>query len=158
MKMNYLVKIKMLAVLFLFTVENQGHAVTSKEVFSGKGDWIVLNGVNVRKGTINATAMNILELDKLLTEKNDETKIEQIIIDQKPLSRGLHAAGYFEMQPIHIFLKDAKRQGRVLIAVLTMQDVPNLLTEDVLIRLKKLREVVHPILQREIDVVLDRTL
>lgn len=132
----------------------QANAVTSKQVFPGKEDWIMLNGVNVRKGTINATGINIMTLDKLLAQNSSEEEVKQIIADQKSLSQGLHATEYFDMQPLPIFLKNPARQGRIMIAVLAIQAVPNLLTKDIRNRLIELKQSVHPLLQQEIDLVL----
>lgn len=148
-------KIEILSLALLLGLPSAADAVNAKQVFSGKSDWITLNGVPVRKGTINATGINVTELDKLFAQNGSEEEIKQLIKDQKPLSRGLHAAGYFDMQPVDIFLSDSARQGRIMIAVLTLQVVPKILTSEVRKRLIELKKSAHSLLRIEIELALD---
>ena len=146
--------LKNLFLALLMGLSSAAQAVTSKQVFPGNGDWVTLNGIPVRKGTINATAINILELDKLFQQTDSDAEIKNTINDQKIISQGLHATGFFDMQPTPIFLKDPARQGRIMIVVLMLQVVPKLVTADVRNRLIELNKTAHPLLKAEIDVVL----
>lgn len=146
--------IKSLFLALLMSLTSAAEAVTSKQVFSGSSDWVTLNGIPVRKGTINATMINILELDKLFSQSGSEAEIKNTIEDQKIISQGLHATGFFDMQPTPIFLKDPTLQGRIMIAVLMLQVVPELVTPNIRNRLIELNKTAHPLLKAEINVVL----
>jgi hypothetical protein len=140
---------------FISFCQHPVHAVTAKEAFPDKGDYKIIDGVPVRKGTIYTSFLNSFKLDDLLSkDKGKEKEIEKIIKDQRSITKGLYLTKFFDMQPISTFLKDEKRPGRIMVAVLTLQECPQLLTEQIKTRLGKLIHLSHPILKREIQKVI----
>ena len=129
-------------------------AITSEEIFPSKLDGMVIKGVYVRKGTIAATFTNLLALDKLLSSNGSAKEIADIIKDQRELGRGLYALDLFQMQPLENWLRDASRQGKILVAALTLQDCPEMMTASIEARLEELVKTSHPVVQAEIKKVL----
>lgn len=130
------------------------HAVNAEKVFQGDGNGIVVKGTYVRKGTVAATFHNILALDTLLTSKGSESEINALLKDQRTLSRALYVLDLFEVQPIEGWLSDAKKPGKIMIAVLALQESKELMTDSVRNRLKELAKTSHPIVKAEIRKVI----
>ncbi|MBA3812895.1 MAG: hypothetical protein H0X26_00140 [Alphaproteobacteria bacterium] len=143
-------KTKALFVALALITTQSAYSTTATDVFPGKEDWAVLKGEKVRKGTIAATINNIKRLDDLMTHTGSEAEIRDIIKDQNTLSRGLFLTDFLEMQPVINWLQDPKRPGKVLVAVLVLQASPELLTDQIRVRLQDFLQEGHPLLKDEI--------
>lgn len=133
-------------------VNCEGHTVTAKEVFADNHDYVMLNGVKTRKGTIATTYRNSFELDHLLKDKgNDPAEALKIIDDQRSISAGLYASEISKIIPLEIWLKNLNRQGRIMVAVLILQNVPGSISPEIKRQLKQIKQTAHPILQEEIN-------
>jgi hypothetical protein len=139
----------------LLGVAQSVHAVTAKELFAGNSNGMTIKGTYVRKGTIGATIENVQALDKLLAEKGGEAEIAQLMKDQRPLGRSLYVLDLFEMQPIEGWFKDTSRQGKILVAVMTLEECPELMTPGIKARLAELKASVHPVVKGEIKSLLE---
>lgn len=124
------------------------HAALPKDNFPDKLDGMMTKGVYVRKGTIGASLCNVMELDTLLSQKGSHAQIQKLINDQRPLGRGLYVLDVFQLQPMKVWLSDPTRQGRILVAVLVLQDCPEMLTAEVKARLLELKPQLHPLTQK----------
>ncbi len=129
-------------------------AVTSEQIFPPHLNGAETKGVYVRKGTLGATFANILALDKLLASDGQGPEIMAIMKDQRELSRSIQALDLFELQPIESWLQDRSRQGKVLVAVMTLKDCPELMTDRVRRLLEEQMSSGHPIVQAEMQKVL----
>jgi len=129
-------------------------AVTAEQIFPPHLNGAETKGVYVRKGTLGATFANILALDKLLAMDGQSTEIRAIMKDQRELSKSIQALDVFELQPIEGWLQDRSRQGKVLVAVMTLKDCPMLMTDRVRRLLEEQISSGHPIVQAEIQKVL----
>jgi len=147
-------KIITLSLILALTASQAAMAHTASEVFPGKEDGMVMKGEFVRKGTIKASFDNAVRLTKLLTQNGSEQEIRNIIKDQIPLGRGLYILDVFEMQPLEGWLSDPKRPGKILVAVLTLQTCPELMTDQIRMNLRELAKGSHSILKEEIGKVL----
>ncbi|MBP9694754.1 MAG: hypothetical protein KBE16_08615 [Alphaproteobacteria bacterium] len=148
--MNHHFKTGLIAALISLGPATTTYAVTANEIFPEKLNEIVLDGQVVRKGTIGATFINALQLDKLLLTKGHNNDIEGLIKDQRGLGSGLKATHLFETMPIIDWLKDNQRPGRIMIAVLALQECPDLMTAEIRNRLKQIQKACHPLLKAEI--------
>jgi len=144
----------LLYVSLLCMAAHSAHAVSAEKVFPGDGNGIVVKGTYVRKGTIAATFHNVLALDKLLSSNAPESQINAILNDQRPLGRGLYVVDLFEIQPIEGWLRNPNRPGKMMVAVLALQESPELMTDSVRSRLKEISKTCHPIVRSEIGKVL----
>ncbi len=147
-------KTKALFVALALITTQSAYSTTATDVFPGKEDWIVLKGEKVRKGTIAATINNIKRLDDLMIRKGSEPEIRDIIKDQNTLSRSLFLTDFLEMQPVINWLRDPKRPGKVLVAVLALQASPELMTAQIRVRLQDFLKEDHALLKDEIRKVL----
>lgn len=143
-----------LAAILALTTTQSAFSTTATDVFPGTGDWIVLKGEKVRKGTINATFNNIRRLDTLLCQKGSEEEIRAIIKDQHSLSRGLYKTDFLEMQPALNWLRDRNRAGKIMVLVLTLQDCPELMTYQIRLSLHEILKSSPPMLKEEINKLL----
>jgi hypothetical protein len=143
-------KTTVLAIILALSTTQNAFSTTAMDVFPGKEDWAVLKGEKVRKGTIAATINNIKHLDALMTRKGSDQEIRVIIKDQNTLSRGLYLTDFLEMQPIINWLRDPKRPGKVMVAVLALQASPELMTDQIRSRLQNFLKNGHPLLKEEI--------
>ncbi len=148
--MNHHFKTGLIAALISLGPATTTYAVTANEIFPEKLNEIVLDGQVVRKGTIGATFINALQLDELLLTKGHNNDIEGLIKDQRGLGLGLKATHLFETMPIIDWLKDNQRPGRIMIAVLALQECPDLMTAEIKSRLKQIQKACHPLLKAEI--------
>jgi hypothetical protein len=149
--MNHHFKTGLIAALISLGPATTTYAVTANEIFPEKLNEIVLDGQVVRKGTIGATFINALQLDKLLLTKGHNNDIEGLIKDQRGLGSGLKATHLFETMPIIDWLKDDQRPGRIMIAVLALQECPELMTAEIKRRLQALQKTCPPLLKAEIS-------
>jgi hypothetical protein len=145
-----------LSMILALTTAQTAMAYNASEVFPGNTDGMIMKGEYVRKGTIKASFDNAVQLNRLLTQKDSKEDIKNIIKDQLPLGRGLYALEVFEMQPLEGWLSDLKRPGKIMVAVLTLQVCPELMTPKISLKLKELVKTSVPILKAEIHKVLNR--
>jgi hypothetical protein len=148
--MNYTKLYKVTAIIISLAAVQSAQAVLPKDDFPDKLDGMNMKGTFARKGTIGATFYNVVALDKLFKDNGDSAEIEQLIKDQHPLGRSLYVLDVFRFQPIDVWLSDATRQGRILVAVLSLQTSTELISDSIRSRLQTLSPTLHPILQREI--------
>lgn len=138
----------------IFSMISSIHAERPEDNFPDKLNGMEIKGIYVRKGTIGASFKNAMALDKLLVENGSDVQIAQLMEDQRPLGRGLFVLDVFEMLPVKVWLEDPQRQGRILVAVMTLQVSPELVTDAVKARLKEILPSAHPVLVAEIAKVL----
>lgn len=143
-----------LVLILAITATQNAYSITATDVFPGTEDWVVLKGERVRKGTIAASINNIKRLDTLLSKRGSEQEIRDIIKDQHSLSRGLYATDFLQMQPIMNWLRDPKRPGKIMVAVLALQACPELMTAQIRVALQEIVKSNHPMLRQEIKKLL----
>lgn len=143
-----------LALILALTATQNAFSTTSTDVFPGKEDWAIIKGERVRKGTIGASFVNIKLLNDLLSTGGSEQEIRKNMNDQRSLSRGLYATDIFEMQPVMNWLRDPKRPGKIMVAVLALQACPELMTDQLRLALQGILKNSHPIIREEIKKLL----
>lgn len=141
-------------VVALVSASSSSEAAKPSDVLQEKENFKVVRGVNVRKGTVAATIQNISILNNLMLNNGDEKEIAQLVEEQRPLCKGLWAIGLTEVQPIPLWINDPNQPGRTLVAVIMLQECPQLITKEVREYLQKIRAKQHSSLQAEIDKVL----
>jgi hypothetical protein len=156
--MEIIMKTITLSIILALTTSQAALAHSASDVFPGKEDGMVMKGEYVRKGTIKASFDNAVNLSNLMNQTGSEGKIRAIIKDQMPLGRGLYVLDVFELQPLEGWLSDPKRPGKILVAVLTLQVCPELMTDQIRSTLQTLIKNIHPILKAEIGKVLNESL
>ncbi len=110
---------------------NSVYAVKASDVLSDTQNYKVFKGVKVRKATVAATIENTKQLDILFLNKGDHSKIEELIKDQRPLSKALWAIDLIKIQPINLWINDTQRPGRTLVATMILQACPQLITNGI---------------------------
>src|SRR5271169_5220004 len=100
MKMNLYTKLYigtgLLYVTLILAAATSAYAVTAESIFPDNIDGMVFDGKYARKGTIGATLINVLTLDKLLTSKGSIKEIRTILTDQRGLGSALNSLGFLE--------------------------------------------------------------
>lgn len=95
-----------------------------------------------RKGTVAATLNNIALLNKLLSEKlssNDPTKLQGIIEAITSLIPSLRVIGIFDLFTPEEWLSSDTQPGRLLAAVLYLQQYPQNITSKIKKRLLQIQ-------------------
>ncbi len=133
---------------------NAAKAVQPSDLLPEGQNSKVLNGVDVRKGTVAATIQNVKVLDARMQSNEVHESLAGIIKDQRPLCKALWALDIMKVQSIDLWI-DENRPGRTLVAVFIMQDVPELLTEAVRESLESMLPMAHPVLAQEISKLLN---
>lgn len=144
----------LLTTAILLNLGTTAMAVTPDQILPDNQEYLNRNGIKARKGTIAATIKNVLQLDDLLNNNGSEEKIREILEDQKPLVQGLYAADLFKLYPIEDWLNEPERPGKAMVAVLTLQKCPELMTDKIRDVLQKLMKTSHPLLKEEIQKVI----
>jgi hypothetical protein len=114
------------------------------------------SGTLARKGTVAATMLNARALDHLLSQPlsvEGEKELKHILEDVQLLLPMLHAIQLFEFfSPIEWLQTSPKLQeGRILIAILYLQQHPELVDQQIITHLHKLKGSVSKATEREIQ-------
>lgn len=146
----------MLTALMMASSANTVQAVKSTDLLPENMNSKEFKGVEVRKGTVAATIQNVELLDALMQSDEDHESLAGVIKDQRPLCKPLWALDLTERQPIDLWINDAQRPGRTLVAVFIMQEVPDLVTDAVRESLESMLPEAHPVLAQEISKLLNQ--
>lgn len=132
-------------------------AIQASDVLSDGANSKIFKGVEVRKGTIAATIKNAERLDLLLSSEGNEEEIVKLIEDQRPLAKALWAVDLTQVIPLDKWISDPKRPGRIVIAAMVLQQVPELANDKSrkrLLQVLNINQKLHPVLKREIEAAL----
>lgn len=116
-------------------------------------------GGTVRKGTIAATILSAADLETLLKKTPSEernSKIEAVVRDIRELVPGLHAVALFDFfTPLEwLHTLPSIREGKAFVAVLYLQQYPQILNHELRARLDQVKRLVSPELKKEIEKLL----
>ena len=118
----------------IYAVSAQNKAITpytpTSILADGKDSNISINPYtglkgDVRKGTIAATINNAQLLNKLIDQNAKQQELEPIIVEVKKLIPSLHIVGLFNFFSPEEWLSTNEQMGRVLIAILYLQQYPD---------------------------------
>lgn len=117
-------------------------AKTPEELIpEGKEGWITSNGIFYRKGTTTATYENVNDYQRVITEGINEKNrpiLEKAVNDQRFITNMLRYGLYFSQFPPIDWFKDEKNEGRMMPALLLLQQFPDLMTDEVKVKLEVL--------------------
>lgn len=122
-----------------------------------KDDQNFTNGA--RKGSIAATILNANELDSLLKQQDSEErnrKIEMTIQDIRDLVPALHTVALFDFFTPLEWLQTLPvlREGKAFVAVLYLQQYPQMLNHELRSRLDQVKRISSSFLKKEIEKLL----
>ena len=117
-------------------------------IADGKQGWITDNGVFYRKGTTSATFENAQSyqavIDQGITDINDPV-IQTAINDQRFITNMMAVGGYFSLFPPWEWFSNKKAEGRMMPALLLLQQFPNKITDEIQNTLLTLSDEVSPV-------------
>ncbi|MFO1257146.1 MAG: hypothetical protein U1E78_01805 [Gammaproteobacteria bacterium] len=122
--------LKYLTALGLVTLSLNATGISSTELFPDHQNTLVLNGVEVRKGTIASLIFNVETLDKALSNQDpDLAQIHQAVKDIQSVLVGLDALEIFELFPIEQWLNATTADGQPryskhLVGLMALQHFP----------------------------------
>lgn len=117
------------------------------------------SGTLARKGSVAAMLLNARALDELLPQPSSSAKEEElgkILADIRSLVPTLHAIHLFEFfSPLEwLQAQPRSQEGRIVIALLYLQQYPQLMNRDILNRLQQIKEQVSLETRQEIEQLL----
>lgn len=121
-------------------------AVKAKNPFTGEEGWI-------RKGTVNALLNNVVLVSNFFKMQNsDEKKLAQYTVNIAPLLDSFYTSGAFHLFSPEEWISDAKRPGRIYLALLICKHYPDFLTLDLKENFKTLLpRIEQKLLKQEIE-------
>ncbi len=122
-----------------------------EDLTSRQEDVIECNGVKVRKGTIGTMMKNVALFEKNKDPSKRGQILHEIESDIGELIPSLKALDMFEFFSIIEWLEDPKREGRILVALLYLQQFPEKMSLDVQVKLNELTQCVAPDVMSIID-------
>lgn len=117
------------------------------------------SGTLARKGSVAAMLLNASVLDELLPQlpsSAKEEEVDKILTDIRSLMPTLHAIHLFDFfSPLEwLQAKPRSQEGRIVIALLYLQQYPQLMNRDILNRLQQIKEQVSLETKQEIEQLL----
>jgi ketosteroid isomerase-like protein len=114
-------------------------------------------GIFYRKGTTLAAFDNCRRYDEILARHRDTPddaaarELDHLVNDQQYITNMMAAGGFFELFPPLEWLRDERREGRIMAAALLLQQLPDRSTSETAARLAELRTRVHARTRRVVE-------
>jgi ketosteroid isomerase-like protein len=115
-------------------------------------------GIFYRKGTTLAAFDNCRRYEEILgrarggsLDPDAARELDHLVNDQQYITNMMAAGGFFELFPPLDWLRDERREGRIVAAALLLQQRPDRTTPEVAARLDELRPRVHERTRRVAD-------
>ncbi len=125
--------------------------ITPEEILSETQSSTVINGVELRKGSIGSLVVNAQAIDVLLSEDESQKEVFKAIADIRANIIAVNGSGFFELLPLNGWLSDASRSGNIIVALVALQEIPGLMTDALRARLQDLSELVTGLVKTELS-------
>jgi len=152
--------ISLLALGLATVYTHSSHAIKPKDVLANGVDSAMINGTEVRKGTLAALFHNLKALETLLEKDPKSSEIAGLKEDIRTTMPALKALGFFDIFPVNewLFAKKANGkiwQSKVLLAALYLQAYPQELDNKLRQKIAQLKNQSLPPIQSELARITD---